>query len=204
MQHKQQYMYHGHRGSRTHTMGCYDSLTDYHRTANTTQTHRPSSESEINLIILQVNLNGLGNKLEEFNLLLHDTHADIIAIQETKLTPKTKTPKIHNFTAVRTDMLHKAVGGLITLIRDNITFTATDMPWTIDTHSAELQRVKIHIGNTKHITIADIYIPPRDTTSTHYKTACSTSRTCHTQSSPEMWTHTPLSGTRALMTTEDN
>ena len=29
--------------------------------------------------------------------------------------------------------------------------------------------VKVHINNTKHITIANIYIPPRDTTSTHYK-----------------------------------
>ena len=81
---------------------------DYHRTTNTTQTHRPSSKSERNLIILQVNINGLRNKLEELKLLIHDTHADIITIQETKLTPKTKTPKIHNFTSVRTDRLHKA------------------------------------------------------------------------------------------------
>ena len=36
---------------------------DYHRTTNTTQTHRPSSKSERNLIILQVNKNGLRNKL---------------------------------------------------------------------------------------------------------------------------------------------
>ena len=31
--------------------------------------------------------------------------------------------------------------------------------------------VKVHINNTKHITIANICIPPRDNTSTHYKTA---------------------------------
>ena len=31
--------------------------------------------------------------------------------------------------------------------------------------------VKVHINNSKHITIANIYIPPRDTTSTHYKPA---------------------------------
>ena len=68
---------------------------DYHRTTNTTQTHRPSSKSERNLIILQVNINGLRNKLEELKLLIHDTHADIITIQEAKLTPKAKTPKIH-------------------------------------------------------------------------------------------------------------
>ena len=32
-------------------------------------------------------------RLEEFKLLIHDTLADIITIQETKLTPKAKTPK---------------------------------------------------------------------------------------------------------------
>ena len=47
----------------------------------------------------------------------------------------------------------------------------TDIPSTINTHNTELQMVKIHINNTKHITIANIYIPPRDNTSTHYKTA---------------------------------
>ena len=31
--------------------------------------------------------------------------------------------------------------------------------------------VKVHINNTKHITIANIYISPRNTTFTHYKTA---------------------------------
>ena len=61
--------------------------------------------------------------------------------------------------------------GVITLIRDNITFTTTDIASTINTHNTELQMVKVHINNTKHITIANIYIPPGDTTSTHYKTA---------------------------------
>ena len=108
-------MHHIHRNNRTHNIGYYDNLT---------QTHRPSSKSERNLIILQVNTNGLRNKLEELKLLIHDTHAAIITIQETKLTPK--APKIHNFTAVHTERLHKAGGGLITLIRDNITFTTPD------------------------------------------------------------------------------
>ena len=31
--------------------------------------------------------------------------------------------------------------------------------------------VKVHINNTKYITIAYIYIPPRENISTHYKTA---------------------------------
>ena len=31
--------------------------------------------------------------------------------------------------------------------------------------------VKVHVNNTKRITIESIYISPRDSTSTHYKTA---------------------------------
>ena len=116
------------------------------------------------LIILQININRIKNKLEELKLLIHDTHAYIITIQEIKLTPKANTPKVHNFTTVRADRLHKAGGGLITLIRNNITFTTTDIPSTINTHNTEIQMVKVHINNTKHITIANIYIPPPDGT----------------------------------------
>ena len=54
-----------------------------------------------------------------------DTHADLITVQET--TPKSKTPKVYNFTTMRTDRLHKAGDGLISLIRDNITFATTDL-----------------------------------------------------------------------------
>ena len=145
-------------------------------TTDTTQGHIPSSE--INLIILQVNINGIKNKLEELKLLIHDTHADIITIHETKLTPKANTPKLHYFTTVCVDRLHKAGGGLITLIRDNITFTTTDIPSTINTHNTEHQMVKVHINNTKHITISNISIPLRDSTSTHYKTAGTDSQHC--------------------------
>ena len=101
---------------------------DYHRTTNTTQTHRPSSKSERNLIILQVNINGLRNKLEELKLLIHDTHADIITIQETKLTPKAKTPKIHNFTSVRTNRLHKAGGGCCCCLPTPMTLASGGSP----------------------------------------------------------------------------
>ena len=47
----------------------------------------------------------------------------------------------------------------------------TDIPSTIKTHNTERQLLKVHINNTKHVTIANIYIPPRDSTSTRYKTA---------------------------------
>ena len=171
MQHKQQYTHHSHSNHRIH-IRYHDNHTDRpEMTIYTTQEHILSSKSEINLSILQVNLNRIKNKLEELKLLIHDTHADIITIQETKLTPKANTPKVHDFTTVHADRFHKAGGEIIPLIRDNTTFTTTDIPSTINTHNTELQMVKVHINNTKHITIANIFIPPRDSTSTHYKTA---------------------------------
>ena len=62
-------------------------------TTDTTQGHRPSSRSEIHLIIVQLNIKGNKNKLEELKMLIHDSHADIITIQETKLIPKAKILK---------------------------------------------------------------------------------------------------------------
>ena len=138
------------------------------RTTNITQTHRPSSKSERNLNILQVNINGLRNKLDELKLLIHDTHADIITIQETKLTPKAKTPKIHNLTAVRTN--RQEVGSLHSLETTLHLLQQTYLRLLIHT-TQNFKWSKVHINNTKHITIANIYIPPRDTTSTHYKIA---------------------------------
>ena len=115
-------------------------------TANTTSIHKPSSNNERNLIILQVNINGINNKLAELKTLIKNTHADIITIQETKLTSKSNTPKVPvpTYTTVRADRPHKSGGGLITLIRDSITFTPTDIPSTINTHNIELQMVKVH------------------------------------------------------------
>ena len=77
---------------------------------------------------LTLNINGIKNKLEELKLLTHNTHADIITIQETKLTPKANTPKVHTFTTVHTNRSHTTGGQIITLVRDNIKFTTTDIP----------------------------------------------------------------------------
>ena len=57
---------------------------------------------------------------------------------------------------------------------DNITFTTTDIPSTINTHNTELQMVKVHINNTKHITIAECETP-------HYKHHHEISPRCLTQ-----------------------
>ena len=101
------------------------------------------------------------NKLEELKLLIHDTHADIITIQETKLTPKAKTPKIHNFTSVRTDRLHKAGGGLIThnIQGYNITLTTSQVQEAIKQSKNNNSQGpdKLNIRHLKHIPYIRIY-----------------------------------------------
>ena len=115
-------------------------------------------------------MGGLRNKLEELKLLMHDTHADIITIQEASSPIK---PKHSNYITSQqcapTGCTKQEVGSLHSL--ETTSHSLTDIPSTINTHNTELQMVKVHINNTKHITIANIYIPPRNTTSTHCKTA---------------------------------
>ena len=97
--------------------------------------------------------------------------------------------------------------------RYNITFTTTYIPSTINTHNTYLIMVKLHINNTKHITIAHyiyiyIYIYLIETTHPHIRKKLTrtyiTSQTYHTQTSLEMLTHPPLSDSHTLMTKEDN
>ena len=139
------------------------SQTDQGQPRDYRQAHRPSSKNEINLAILQVNI--IKSKLEELKLLIHNTHADVITIQETKLSPKANAPKVHNSTTVRSTV--RTAHRQVALIRDNITFTTTDIPSTTNTHNTPLQMVMVHINNTKHITISNINIAPQDSTSTH-------------------------------------
>ena len=80
---------------------------------DTTHGRRLSSKSEKNLIILQVNINGIKNKLEDHKLLIHDTHADIIIIQETKLTLNPKHTKY--ITSQQCTPIRQEVGSLHSL-----------------------------------------------------------------------------------------
>ena len=54
-------------------------------------------------------------RLTALHVLIHDTHAAIITIQETKLTPKASTPQLHNFTTVPIGCTRQEVGSLHSL-----------------------------------------------------------------------------------------
>ena len=67
-------------------------------------------------------------------------------------------------------MLHKAGGGSSHSLETTL-HSIQQTPSTINSHNTELQMVMVYINNTEHIKIASIYIPPRDSTYTHYKRA---------------------------------
>ena len=97
--------------------------------------------------------------------IVHNTQPDIITKQETHRNLKHKNTSLYHHTTIRTDGEHKqgGGGGLITLIQSDIPFTNIHISKTINTHSTELQLVKLHIGKTKHTTVANTYFPPRHT-----------------------------------------
>ena len=52
----------------------------------------------------------------------------------------------------------------MTYIKNDIIFTELKTPHTTNHKLTELQHIKIHLANHKHLNIFNIYIPPRDTT----------------------------------------
>jgi hypothetical protein len=141
-------------------------LTPQHNNAQKKLFPPPSktskSPNESDLTIIQININGINNKIQELQLLAKDTNADILIIQETKLTSLNKSPSILNYTEIRKDRIYNKGGGLITYIRNNITFSNNEIPSSINSSFIELQVLTIHLSQTKSIKIANLYIPPRN------------------------------------------
>ena len=138
--------------------------TKQHNEINPATIKNQTDKVDSKLKILQININGISNKIKELELLIHDTKADIITIQETKLTSNSKTPKINNYTEIRKERTYNKGGGLLTYIKNNITFTNDKIPQNINQKLIEIQLVTIHLTPTKKFEIANIYIPPSNTT----------------------------------------
>ena len=145
-----------------------DNSNNMQQNLNINQPHsinNNKTQQQINskktITIIQININGLTTKIHELKNLTDNTKIDIITIQETKLKPTHRTPYLKYYTAIRTDRTYKNGGGLMTYIQNDIIFTELKTPHTTNHKLTELQHIKIHLANHKHL---NIYIPPRDTT----------------------------------------
>ena len=147
-------MHHSYRNNRIHNIEYHDNLTDIPRTTNTTQAHRPSSKSERNLIILQVNINRFKNKLEERKLLIHVTHADIITIQETKHIANCFTKQFTNTVKHATHKTNRHINRATHNIQGyNITLTTSQVQEAIrqSKNNNSQGPDKLNIRHLKHI-----------------------------------------------------
>jgi hypothetical protein len=130
------------------------------------------------LKILQININGIQNKIYELNQLVQEHDIDIILIQETKLKSNNKTPYIPNFSYIRKDRIDNNGGGLLIYIKSNIIFTEIKIPDTVNQHNTEIQLVKLHFNKDKFLHIANLYIHPRDAQHPHNSTIDSDIKKC--------------------------
>ena len=111
--------------------------------------HTPTM-SDKTFNILQWNANGFGNKRIELSIFL-ETHIKVAAIQESKLTAKSRSPNIQNCTLVRQDQLF--------FIHNSVSFTRKPLSTTSknDPHLEELT-ISIAMDNTE-LLITNVYIP---------------------------------------------
>ena len=113
-----------------------------------------------NLNILQYNINGISGKLDELLHFMEKDNIKIAAIQETKLTDKSKLPNINNFNMVRKDRGVNKGGGVAFLIHEDIPFQLEETPNALknDSHT---ESITISIpGENKPLIIRNVYIPP--------------------------------------------
>ena len=80
-----------------------------------------SDDSTFN--VLQLNPNGMGNKLTELGVVMENNKVKVAVIHGSKLTPKSKNPCIQNYTTVRKDRPRGQGEGLLIFIHRSVTFS---------------------------------------------------------------------------------
>ena len=129
-------------------------------------TEQISDDSTFN--VLQLNANGIGNKLTELGVVLERNKVKVAVIQESKLSPKSKNLCIRNYTTVRKDRPHGQGGGLLIFIYSSITLSKQpSSPESLSYLHLEELPIKAELGNTKLI-ISNVYIPPASSCSKGY------------------------------------
>ena len=85
----------------------------------------------------------------------------VAAVQETKLTSKSKHPKAKNYTFLRKDRGRDKGGGLAFLVHEDINFHEEDIPPSL-ANDPHLETLTINIpGKDGDLKIRNIYIPPQ-------------------------------------------
>ena len=133
--------------------------------------HTPTMSDET-FNILQWNANGIGNKLTELSILLEAHNGKVAVIQEFKLTAKSRSHKIQNYTLFRRQ---GPGGGLLFFVHNSVSFNRKPQSTTSknDPHLEELT-ISIAMDNTE-LLITNVYILPANSCKGvihHHSTTC--------------------------------
>ena len=116
-------------------------------THSTDTTTTSTINSNTCFIIMQFNVNGIGNKQTELGEFLVRHNVKVAVIQESELSPNSMRPSIQNFTTVRKHRRQGQKGGLLTLIHKSINFSfRPESPETLaEPHLEELTITNVYI-----------------------------------------------------------
>ena len=119
--------------------------------------------------ILQYNINGLSGKIDELLHYMDKNNIKIAAIQETKLTDKSKPIKTPNYTMIRKDRGKDKGGGIAFLIQEDIIFNTVPTPVDLE-NDEHIETMTINIpGKNSNHQIRNVYLPPVSSCSPQYQ-----------------------------------
>ena len=115
---------------------------------------------------LQWNCNGLTSAAERLSHFLHLHNVKVAAIQETKLQPRNKDPRIPGYSILRRDRPGGGRGGGVALLfHHSVAFTPVDINF-VDPH-LEAIAASVSINNSNY-NVANIYCPPSSACPSNY------------------------------------
>lgn len=108
--------------------------------------------------MLQLNCNGLTNKIAEIAKFMDKNNILISSLQETKLTTASKLNKFGNYNVIRQDRGHNAGGGLAFMVNTTVKYRILQPTNNFDDF-IELQSIALSTVYSE-IIVHNIYIPP--------------------------------------------
>ena len=117
---------------------------------------------------LQWNCNGIRGALTGLTTYLRNNDVKVACLQETKLTPRVKDPKIPGYALLRKDRPGGVVGGGVAiLIHHSISFTPIDVSFLQHDSNIELLGITATVNNSP-ISVFSVYVPPASACPTGY------------------------------------
>ena len=115
------------------------------------------------LTILQWNADGLATKIPELNARLQQEEVDIVTIQETKLDPRKKTPRLQGFKPAHRADRRGGIkgGGLITYVKESLVYKLGPAS---SNQGTEVTSIQVRMSKGSWLSIVNIYVPPHNST----------------------------------------